>query len=107
VIHGLHDLHDLEQPTVNYKLVRYLEAGSVASSIVSMRLSNDVDWEATLAINKTSNPTNLDQPFLLIVRSWRIVTAVRLEQIRFADLTFVIQRVSQHSRGFQHIAKFY
>jgi hypothetical protein len=51
------------------KLMRYLEAGFVTSSIMPMRLSNNVDRKTTLAIDKTSNPTNLDQPFLLIVRS--------------------------------------
>ena len=52
-----------------YELMRYLETGFVASTIFSMRLSNDVDRKASLAINKAGNPSNLDQPFLLIVRS--------------------------------------
>jgi hypothetical protein len=73
-----------------YKLMRYLEAGSVASSLFSMRLSDDVDRKTSFSVDKTSNPPNLDQPFLLIVRSWRIFTAVRLIQIRFTDLIFVI-----------------
>jgi hypothetical protein len=90
-----------------YKLMRHLEAGFVASTMRSMRLPDDVDRKAPLTVDKTGYPTNLDQSFLLIVRSWRIVTAVRLWQVRFTDLRFVIQRVSQHSRGFQHIAKFY
>jgi hypothetical protein len=52
-----------------HKLMRYLEAGFVASTILSMRLFDDVDRKASLSVDKTSNPTNLDQSFLLIVRS--------------------------------------
>jgi hypothetical protein len=89
------------------KLMCHLEAGFVPSSIMSMGLTNEVDWKATFSVYVTGDPTDLDQPFLLIFRSWRIFTAVRLSQIRFTDLIFVIQRVSQHSRGFQHMAKFY
>ena len=91
----------------HYKLMRHLETGFVASSVFSMRLSDDMDRKASVTVNKSSNPTDLDQSFLLIVRSWRIFTAVRLRQIRFTDLIFVVQRVSQHPRGFQQIAKFY
>jgi hypothetical protein len=89
------------------KLMCHLEAGFVPSSIMSMRLTNEVDWKATFSVDVTGDPTDFDQPFLLIFRSWRIFTGVRLGQIRFTDLIFVIQRVSQHSRGFQHMAKFY
>jgi len=53
----------------DYKLMRYLEAGFVASTIFSMRLFDDVDRKASLTVDKTSNPPNLDQSFLLIVRS--------------------------------------
>jgi hypothetical protein len=49
--------------------MRYLEAGFVASSFFAMRLFDDMDREASFAVNKTSNPPNLDQSFLLIVRS--------------------------------------
>jgi len=52
-----------------YKLMRHLETGFVASPIFSMRLFDDVDRKASLTVNETSNPPNLDQPFLLIVRS--------------------------------------
>ena len=52
-----------------HKLMRYLEAGFVASTIRSMRLFDDVDRKASLTVNETDNPPNLDQSFLLIVRS--------------------------------------
>jgi hypothetical protein len=89
------------------ELMCHLEASFVPSSMLSMRLTNKVDWKATFSVDVTGDPTDFYQPFLLIFRSWRIVTAVPLRQIRFTDLIFAIQRVSQHSRGFQHMAKFY
>jgi len=49
--------------------MRHLETGFVTSPIFSMRLFDDMDREASLTVNETSNPPNLDQPFLLIVRS--------------------------------------
>jgi hypothetical protein len=52
-----------------HKLMRHLEASSIASATWSLRLSHDVDRKASLTVNKTSNPTDLDQSFLLIVRS--------------------------------------
>jgi hypothetical protein len=52
-----------------HKLMCHLEAGFITPAICSLRLSHDVDRKASLAIDKTSNPTNLDQSFLLIVRS--------------------------------------
>jgi hypothetical protein len=106
-LHEQVETFDAGRALSHRKLMCHLEAGSVASPIVSMRLTNEVDWKATLSVYVTGDPTDFNQPFLLIVRSWRIFTAVRLRQIRFADLIFVIQRVSQHSRGFQHMAKFY
>jgi len=53
----------------HHKLMRHLETGPVASSIFSMRLFDDVDRKASFTVNKSSNPTDLDQSFLLIVRS--------------------------------------
>jgi hypothetical protein len=47
----------------------HLEAGFIAPAICTLRLSHDVDRKAPLAIDKSGNPTNLDQSFLLIVRS--------------------------------------
>jgi hypothetical protein len=49
--------------------MRYLETGLVAPSIFSMRLFDDMDRKASFTVDETSNPPNLDQPFLLIVRS--------------------------------------
>ena len=57
------------------KLMRHLETGPVTPSIVSMRLSNEVDRETTFSIDETGNPSDFDQSFLLIFRIRRIVTA--------------------------------
>ena len=57
------------------KLMCHLETGRVPLSIVSIGLTDKVDRKATFSIYKTCNPTYLDQPFLLIFRIRRIVTA--------------------------------
>jgi hypothetical protein len=67
-VHHLQTLNALSALSY-HKLMRYLEAGFVASSFFSMRLLNDVDRKASFAVNKTRYPANLDQSFLLIVRS--------------------------------------
>jgi hypothetical protein len=106
----LHRLQTLDalRTLRNYKLMSHLESSSITSSIWSMRLSHDMDWKTSLAVDKTGNPANYDQSFLLIVRSWRIFTAPRLIDVGFvADTNFIEGRVSQHARRFQHIAKFY
>jgi hypothetical protein len=51
------------------KLMRHLEACSVPSASWSLRLSHDVDREASFTVNETDYPADLDQSFLLIVRS--------------------------------------
>jgi hypothetical protein len=67
----LHRLQTLDafRTLRNYKLMRHLESGSIASSICSMRLTHDVDRKASFAVDKTGKPTNFDQSFLLIVRN--------------------------------------
>jgi hypothetical protein len=83
--------------------MRHLEAGLVAFAICSLRLSHDVDREASFAVDETNYPANIDQSFLLIVRIRRIVT------VRFPNTLkrLVTERVPRNTRGFQHIAKFY
>jgi hypothetical protein len=49
--------------------MRHLEACSVPSAICSLRLSHDVDRKASFTVNETDYPADLDQSFLLIVRS--------------------------------------
>jgi hypothetical protein len=73
----LHHLQALDalRALCHYKLMRHLETGSVASAICSLRLSHDVDRKASFAVDETSNPANLDQSFLLIVRIRRFFTA--------------------------------
>jgi hypothetical protein len=53
----------------HHKLMRHLEACSVPSAICSLRLSHDVDRKASFTVNETDYPADLDQSFLLIVRS--------------------------------------
>ena len=53
----------------HHKLMRHLKTSFIAPAIWSLRLSHDVDRKASFTVNKTSNPTDLDQSFLLIVRS--------------------------------------
>ena len=53
----------------HHKLMRHLEACSVPSAICSLRLSHDVDRKASFTIDETDYPADLDQSFLLIVRS--------------------------------------
>jgi hypothetical protein len=67
----LHRLQTLDalRTLRNYKLMCHLESSSIAPSIRSMRLPHDVDGKTSLAIDKTDNPTNFEQSFLLIVRN--------------------------------------
>jgi len=85
------------------KFMSHLETCSVSLSITSIGLTDEVDRKATFSIYKTCNPTYLDQPFLLIFRIRRIVTA------RFANTRKCLstERVPRNTRVFQHIAKFY
>ncbi len=53
----------------------HLIAGSVAFSAHPVLLPDKADGEATLSVYKTNNPATSDQPFLLIARTGRIVTA--------------------------------
>jgi len=57
------------------ELMRHLDAGPVTLAISSLGLTDEVDRKATFSIHKTNNPTDLNQSFLLIVRTSRIVTA--------------------------------
>jgi hypothetical protein len=54
----------------------HLEASFVPSPIVSMRLTDQVYRKTPFPVYITGDPTDFDQPFLLIFRSCRIVTAV-------------------------------
>ncbi len=57
------------------ELVRHLPAGSVAASALPVRLPDEADREASFSVYKTNNPAKRDQPFLLVFRTDRIVTA--------------------------------
>ena len=61
------------------KLVSDLVAGPVAFPCSTARLPNEPDGEAPFSVYKTNNPaTQLDQPFLLIVRTRHVVTMVNV-----------------------------
>ncbi len=55
--------------------MRHLVAGPVAFTAHPVLLPDEADGEATLSVYKTNNPAKSDQPFLLIARTGRIVTA--------------------------------
>jgi hypothetical protein len=59
----------------DHKTVSYLVSGLVALSTSPIWLSNEANGEASLSVYKTNNPVRLNQPFLLIFRTVRIVTA--------------------------------
>ena len=59
----------------DYETVGHLISGLVAFSARSARLPNEADGEASLSVYKTNHPASPDQPFLLIFRTVRIVTA--------------------------------
>jgi hypothetical protein len=67
----LHHLQTLDtfRALCHHKLMRHLEACCVPSAICSLGLSHDVDRKASFTVNKTDYPADLDQSFLLIVRS--------------------------------------
>jgi hypothetical protein len=51
------------------ELMPYLIASSVASATESLSLTDEVNGKTSFTVNKTTYPANLDQSFLLIVRS--------------------------------------
>jgi hypothetical protein len=53
----------------------HLVAGSVAASARPAALADEADREASFSVYKTNNPAFLPQPFLLVFRTVRIVTA--------------------------------
>jgi hypothetical protein len=57
------------------KPMNHLEAGSVAGTSGPIGLTDEADGEASFPIYETDDPASLDQPFLLIARTARIVTA--------------------------------
>jgi hypothetical protein len=72
--------------------VSHLISGLVASPASPIWLSNKADREASLSVYKTNNPASPYQPFLLIFRTIRIVTAL--------DHYFSLGRVPDGYTGF-------
>src|SRR5688572_16028256 len=63
------------RPLRDRELVCHLPSGSVGASTPAARLAYEADREASFSVYETDHPsTLLDQPFLLIVRTVRIVT---------------------------------
>jgi hypothetical protein len=67
-------LHHLQTPNAlsalgYHKLMSHLEAGFVTPASCSRGLPHDVDRKASFAVDETSHPTDVNQSFLLIVRS--------------------------------------
>jgi hypothetical protein len=60
---------DASRTLCHRKLMRHLISSFITPTTKSMRLSNEMDRKASFSVNKTGNPTNRDQPFLLIFRS--------------------------------------
>ena len=56
------------------KPMRHLKAGLVAPAPRPIRLSDEADGEASLSAYKTSNPAELNQPFLLVSCTRHVVT---------------------------------
>jgi hypothetical protein len=69
--HALRALRDGE-------LVSHLIAGCVAFSVLPVVLPDEPNREASFSVYKTNNPASEDQPFLLVFRTARIVTAQEL-----------------------------
>jgi hypothetical protein len=63
------------------KLVEHLIPSSVADSAITVRLTHQAEGEASFSIYKAQNPTQRDQPFLLIVRTLHIVTEANVTHI--------------------------
>src|SRR5207248_9392297 len=71
------------RPLRHGEFVRHLEAGSVAFSTFPIGLPDEADGEAAFPVYKTNNPAQLDQPFLLIVRTQHIVTSLSVGSVGF------------------------
>ena len=102
-LHEHLETRQASNPLRHRKLMRHLETSLVTPSIGTMRLPNEVDRETTLSIDKTGNPSDLDQSFLLIFRIRRIVTARLANTVKCLP----VERVPRNTRIFQHIAEFY
>ncbi len=59
----------------HHEAVGHLVAGPVAAPLNPVGLLDEADGEATLPIRETDHPADPDQPFLLVFRTYRIVTA--------------------------------
>ena len=92
----------------DHEVVIDLIAGSVAFSVLSIRLPDEADGEATFSVYETSNPSGIDRAFLLIV--WLITFAMNAS--RFVARHFAVEygsALTEHRRirqVFQQIVGF-
>src|SRR4051794_25712288 len=73
----LHEARGAFRALHHHEAVRHLIPGRVALSVPPAWLPDESDREASFSVYKTDNPAKLDQPFLLVFRTGRIVTAHR------------------------------
>ena len=91
------------------EVVTDLVAGLVAFSVLSVRLPDEADGEATFSVYETSNPFGIDRSFLLIV--WLIALAA-MNASRFVAChvtTDIGSSLTEHRRirqVFQQIVEF-
>src|SRR6266850_3918571 len=63
----------------HHEVVIDLIAGSVAFSVLSIRLPDEADGEASFSVYETSDPSGVDRSFLLIV--WLIARAMNTSRV--------------------------
>lgn len=90
------------------EVVTDLIAGLVAFSVLSVRLPDEADGEATFSVYETSNPFGIDRSFLLIV--WLITWGMNASRIVACHLTTGIgSNMTEHRRirqVFQQMVEF-
>ena len=70
---------DTFHPLRDNEPMEHLVSGLVASSLLAVRLPHEADREASFSVYKADHPaTELDQAFLLIVRTRHVVTMVNV-----------------------------
>jgi len=66
----------------HHEPMNHLEPESVAGSVQAAALADETDREASFSVYKPGDPANPDQPFLLVFRTSRIVTADHDDMVR-------------------------
>jgi hypothetical protein len=100
---------DASSSLYDHEVVTNLIAGLVALSVLSVRLSDEADGEASFSVYETTNPFGIDRSFLLIV--WLIdLASMNASRIVASHLTTDIGRsLTEHLRirqVFQQMVEF-